>query len=272
MSKVSKQVARGVLALLAGSLALSAGACRQEVCNCPMRSDTITITTKSAMVKTLTLSGPACVGSNASGTIVSVSPPDAGVGTQDNGFVSDSLGYQITPLTTGTCTVTVELENGQSLVKSVTFTQEEGCCAGMAGGETWDLDAALCQLDACPKTCPDGQEMFNPDKVCCGTCQMPSQACLDARAQWQSELAARWATAKTCTRDADCVIATLNAPCMSSCLDAIAFNQLDDLTTWASTRGDELCTACTTKGTPTGCTIFDGGIGCRNGTCAMNVR
>jgi hypothetical protein len=126
-----------------------------------------------------------------------------------------------------------------------------------------------CHPDTCPtQSCPTGQELFKPDGTCCGTCQAPPQSCLDGRAQWSTELAAQWATARGCTVDADCALQTVSSRCETACPDAIATAQIPALITWAGARGDELCADCVTEA-PACATIPPSRAVCTNGSCAL---
>jgi hypothetical protein len=127
----------------------------------------------------------------------------------------------------------------------------------------------VCHRDSCPQSCPAGQELFTPLDACCGTCQVPLQSCLDGRAQWRSEVATRLSSARVCTLDADCAIASIGSRCDSTCVDALAIDQIPTLSMWSSARGDELCASCNTQA-PTACPPGQPVRPvCSNGTCAV---
>jgi len=128
----------------------------------------------------------------------------------------------------------------------------------------------VCHIETCPQSCPAGQELFYPTDpdTCWGTCQTPSQQCLDGRSQWLSEVEARWASALACTVDADCTISSVGSRCEATCADAIAINQISDLSIWAGDRGNELCASCNSQ--PAACPpIPPLRPACTNGACVL---
>lgn len=147
-----------------------------------------------------------------------------------------------------------------------------GCCPTCVANSPNDpIPTTLpppCHAETCPQSCPSGQELKVPINTCCGTCETPSQSCLDGRAQWSSELATRWASARSCTVDADCAIATVTSRCQTACNDAIASDQIAPINTWASARGDELCASCVTEA-PGCATNRPSRPACSNGTCLL---
>jgi hypothetical protein len=127
----------------------------------------------------------------------------------------------------------------------------------------------ICHRETCPQSCPAGQEPSVPQRdICCGTCQTPPQECLDGRAQWLTELTTAWAAARACAADADCTITAVGSQCQTACPDAIAVDQIGTLSTWAGTRGAELCAACTTQA-PACPALPPARPGCSNGTCVL---
>jgi len=108
-----------------------------------------------------------------------------------------------------------------------------------------------------------------PDNTaCCGNCQTPPQACLDGRAQWLTELTTALSSARACAADADCTIASVGSQCETACPDAVSVDQIGTLSTWAGTRGAELCAACTTVA-PACPTLLSARPACSNGTCVL---
>jgi hypothetical protein len=121
-----------------------------------------------------------------------------------------------------------------------------------------------CHPETCP-SCAAGQEMAR-DGSCCGTCQTPPQTCLDGRAQWSSEVAARLASVQACAVDADCALENVASRCEITCPEAIAGDQIPALTAWAGARADELCASCVTD--PPACSTNQSvRPACRNGAC-----
>lgn len=148
-----------------------------------------------------------------------------------------------------------------------------GCCPACVANGPNDIlpvpPPPLCHRDTCPQSCPAGQEVFTPANACCGTCQTPSQVCLDGRAQWVTELEARWSSARVCAQDADCTITAVSSRCgETTCNDAIAVDQLSTLVTWAAARGEELCPDCTTEAA-TCSTNQPARPVCSKGTCVL---
>jgi hypothetical protein len=148
-----------------------------------------------------------------------------------------------------------------------------GCCpVCVANGQSDPVPATpppVCHINTCPQSCPTGQEMFTPADACCGTCQAPSPACLDGRAQWLTEVTTRWSSARACTVDADCTITAVGSRCTSTCIDAIAPDQISTLSLWAGQRGNELCSSCITQGSTTCPANQSARPACNNGTCVM---
>jgi hypothetical protein len=162
---------------------------------------------------------------------------------------------------------------GEHTVFASAASAGSACCPTcVANGPDDPIPTVLpppCQREACPQSCPAGQELMSPVNTCCGSCLTPPQSCLDGRAQWSSELAAQWASLRACTADADCAIATVGSRCAGSCPDAIRNDQIAALNQWASARGDELCATCVTDAP--GCTTNQPSLRavCTNGSCAL---
>lgn len=129
----------------------------------------------------------------------------------------------------------------------------------------------VCHIETCPQSCPAGQELFTPTDpdACCGTCQTPSQECLDGRSQWLTEVQARWSSsALACAVDADCTITAVGSRCQTTCPEAIAIDQISDLSAWAGARGNELCASCNSQ--PAACPqIQPSRPACTNSTCVL---
>jgi hypothetical protein len=127
----------------------------------------------------------------------------------------------------------------------------------------------VCHRETCPQSCPAGQELFS-DGSCCSTCVTPPQQCVDGRAQWLTEVEARWSSARSCAQDADCTITSIGSRCESTCNDAIAIDQISALGAWADARSAELCATCIS--TPASCPAGQPAPArpaCSNGTCVM---
>jgi hypothetical protein len=143
-----------------------------------------------------------------------------------------------------------------------------GCCpACVANGPNDPIPVPpppSCHPETCP-SCPTGQEIA-VDGSCCGTCQAPSQACLDGRTQWQAEVEARLSSARACAADADCAIAAVTSRCETTCNSAIASDQIGVIATWAAGRGDELCASCVTVAPPCSTNSSIRTV-CTNGSC-----
>jgi hypothetical protein len=149
-----------------------------------------------------------------------------------------------------------------------------GCCPVCVANGPNDAvpttPPVVCHPETCPQGCPAGQEMFTSDNACCGTCQAPSQECLDGRAQWQSEVTTRWLAARICTIDADCTITAIGSSCETTCIDAIAIDQIATVSLWAGDLGSRLCASCNTQGA--GCANNPSVRPvCNSGICVMIV-
>jgi hypothetical protein len=147
-----------------------------------------------------------------------------------------------------------------------------GCCpACVPNGPDDPLPVAprdVCHRETCPQSCPAGEEFFTPGDTCCSTCQKPPQECLDGRAQWQGEVAARWSSARACAVDADCTTTAFGSPCGSTCIDVIATDQVSTLNMWAEIRGNELCASCNTQAAACPAGQLTRPV-CSNGSCVM---
>jgi hypothetical protein len=150
-----------------------------------------------------------------------------------------------------------------------------GCCPVCVANGPNDVipvpPPPLCHPDTCPQSCPAGQELFTPANACCGTCETVSQACLDGRVQWVTEVEARWSSARACAQDADCTITAVGSRCgATTCNDAVAADQLSTLVRWAGARGEELCPDCTTEA-PSCSTNQPARPVCSNSTCVLTA-
>ena len=164
---------------------------------------------------------------------------------------------------------------------AVTCTSQEhtafapsGCCPVCVANGPDDAvpttPPVVCHPETCSLGCPPGQEMFTPAGECCGVCQVPSQACLDGRAEWRSEVTTRWLTARACAVDADCTITAIGSSCETTCIDAIAIDQIATISLWAGELGNQLCASCNTQGA--GCANSPSVRPvCNGGTCTMIV-
>jgi hypothetical protein len=144
-----------------------------------------------------------------------------------------------------------------------------GCCPICVANGPNDVipvpPPPVCHRETCPQSCPAGEE-FMATGACCDTCKAPSQACLDGRAQWRTEVQARWSSARACAVDADCTISAVGSQCETACPDAIATDQIAALASWAATRGAELCATCDTTA-PACPAVPPSRPACSNGTC-----
>jgi hypothetical protein len=119
--------------LVVGALltALSAASCMQGVCDCSHSG--VQIVARGVRVQSITVDGPACKG-------LPIASDGYTFGHRDT-FVPGGDYYYIMPTTAGECTVTIELDTGAVIERTVTFVHPDGCCHGYyTHPSSWKLE------------------------------------------------------------------------------------------------------------------------------------